>query len=160
MQLYFLRHGRADRSAWSGNDHDRPLTENGKERMRRQALAIADMGLPIQTILTSPLTRAFQTAEIVAQQLGMEAFLETDDRISPGFFLEDLQSILEDRWGMEGLMLVGHEPDFSELISDLTGGEVLVKKGSLIRVDVDYVSALSGILVFSLPAGVQLRMEH
>jgi phosphohistidine phosphatase len=161
MELYFLRHGRADRSAWTGsNDFDRPLTDEGSERMAAQAAAMAALNLPLDVILTSPLARAMQTARIAAQELGMEAVLAVNDRLSPGFYIQDLKAILAEHSGSRGMMLVGHEPDFSEMISILIGGgEVQVKKGSLIRVDLDDLEGLSGHLVYSLPPKVLLRMK-
>ena len=80
MKLLFLRHGLADRSAWSGSDYERPLTPRGKERMRAEAETIASLDLGLDAILTSPLTRASQTAEIVADQLGLLDRLIEDDR--------------------------------------------------------------------------------
>ncbi len=70
MKLYFLRHGLAgERSEWKGNDFDRPLTEDGKTKMAVEAATIAKLNLGLDAILTSPLVRAYQTAEIVAQKL-------------------------------------------------------------------------------------------
>ena len=70
MKLFFLRHGLADRSAWSGYDDERPLTPYGKERMLAEAETIARLDLGLDAIITSNLTRAQQTTEIVAERLG------------------------------------------------------------------------------------------
>ena len=67
MNCYFLRHGIAvEPEAWSGNDFERPLTRDGHTRMEREAKAIAELSLDLDAIVTSPLLRAKQTAEIVA----------------------------------------------------------------------------------------------
>ena len=162
MKLYFLRHGRADRSAWSGSNDDlRPLTEEGKDRMHRQAQAMAALKLPLDAILSSPLVRARQTAEITANHLHMEDILHIDEKLAPGFFSQDLKDIASEYSSARALMLVGHEPDFSELISlVIGGGDVKVKKGSLIHVDMEDPRGLSGTLMYSLPAKVLLRMKH
>lgn len=155
MKLYFLRHGRADRSAWSGADYERPLTGEGKERMAFEAETIAQLDLGPDHILTSPLVRAYQTAEIVAERLNMLDLLVIDDRLEPGFGPHDLAEILEERQSADELMLVGHEPDFSETISYLIGGgNIVCKKGSLARVDLVDAGPLAGELVWLLPPKV------
>jgi phosphohistidine phosphatase len=150
MILYFLRHGLAgDRADWLENDSQRPLTKEGKEKMAREAETIAGLGLNLDLIVTSPLTRALQTAQIVAQRLDIENKLAQDERISPGFDLQKLSEILTGHPGVETLMVVGHEPDFSETISDLIGGgRVVCKKGGLARVDVISQTPLMGELAW------------
>ncbi|MBS1252040.1 MAG: hypothetical protein MAG451_01076 [Anaerolineales bacterium] len=155
MRLYFLRHGLADRSAWHGADFERPLTYKGKVRMGREAETIGELNLKLDAIITSPLTRAFQTAQIVAEHLGMLDDLVEDARLAPGFDVSDLAEILEDHLDDARLMLVGHEPDFSETLSDLIGGgEIVCKKASLARVDLYGGPSLRGELVWLIPPKV------
>lgn len=158
MKLYFLRHGLAgEPSEWRGNDFDRPLTDEGKERMTRQAATIATLDLELDAVLTSPLMRAYQTAEIVARQLNRLDKLMKDERLGPGFNTQQLAKILAAHPKANALMLVGHEPGLSETIGDLIGGgRVVCKKGSLIRVDVN-AETLRGELVWSLPPGFLVR---
>lgn len=158
MKLYFLRHGLAgEPSEWRGNDFDRPLTDEGKERMTRQAATIATLDLELDAVLTSPLMRAYQTAEIVARQLKLLGKLVKDERLGPGFNTQQLAKILAAHPKANALMLVGHEPGLSETIGDLIGGgRVVCKKGSLIRVDVN-AETLRGELVWSLPPGFLVR---
>ncbi|MFQ5592581.1 MAG: phosphohistidine phosphatase SixA [Anaerolineae bacterium] len=152
MRLYFLRHGLADRSEWFGPDFERPLTHKGKVRMTREAETIAELGFDLDAIITSPLARAYQTAEIVADELGMRDSLVEDKRLAPGFEPEDLAEIVQEYAGAASLMLVGHEPDFSETIGYLIGGgEVVSKKGSLTRVDLYAGPSLRGELVWLIP---------
>ncbi len=152
MKLYFLRHGRADRSVWMGMDFERPLTEDGKERMLREADFIAQLDLGLDAILTSPLVRAYQTAEIVAERLNMLDLLTVDERLEPGFGSSDLAEIMEGYPDADEIMLVGHEPDFSETISYLIGGgNIVCKKGSLARVDLIDAGPLAGELVWLIP---------
>jgi phosphohistidine phosphatase len=152
MTLYVLRHGRADRSAWMGMDFERPLTEDGKECMLREADFIAQLDLGLDAILTSPLVRAYQTAEIVAERLNMLDLLTVDEQLEPGFGPIDLAEILEGYPEADEIMFVGHEPDFSETISYLIGGgNIVCKKGSLARVDLIDAGPLAGELVWLIP---------
>ena len=138
MRLYFLRHGVAEqRGHWTGPDGARPLTKEGIDRMRKQAEAMAKLGLCPELILTSPLARASQTAEIVAKRLQLTEKVVVDERLSSGFDLNALSRILKDNPSISELMLVGHEPDFSQVIGRLVGGaRVVLKKGGLACVDV------------------------
>jgi phosphohistidine phosphatase len=155
MEIYFLRHGDAGAAeGWKGTDAERPLSAEGTARMRREADVIARLHPGVDLILTSPLVRARQTAQIVARALHKESALTPDERLAPGFHAGALARILEDYVARGGLMLVGHEPDFSRVISACTGGGRLeCKKGSLIRVDITGPS-LTGILVWLLPPRV------
>jgi phosphohistidine phosphatase len=152
MKLYFLRHGRADRSAWMGLDYERPLTEDGKERMRYEADFLAQLDIGPDHILTSPLVRAYQTAEIVAERLNMLDLLTVDARLEPGFGPSDLAEILEEYPLADEILFSGHEPDFSLTISYLIGGgNVVCKKGSLARVALVDAGPLAGELVWLIP---------
>jgi phosphohistidine phosphatase len=156
MELYFLRHGDAgSREQWKGGDSQRPLSEEGERRMQREASALALLRPSVQLILTSPLVRARQTAQIAARALGMEDRLEEDERLAPGFGTEELSRILSEHRDLRGLMLVGHEPDFSQVISAcIGGGRVECKKGALARVDIDDPRSPSGTLAWLVPPRV------
>ncbi len=156
MEIYFLRHGDAGTAeGWKGSDAERPLSKEGTVRMEKEAAAIAHLRPPLDTILTSPLVRARQTAEIVAKKLRLDRALVLDERLAPGFGPAELRQILEEHHASRGLMVVGHEPDFSRVISTcIGGGAVECKKGSLIRVDMDDISSLAGFLVWLLPPRV------
>ena len=159
LQLYFLRHGQAgNRQDWHGDDTKRPLTVEGKRRMKREAATIWTLGLPVDVIISSPLDRALQTAEIVAKARGSAARLVTDARLAPGFGPEHLAAIVAKHRGARGLMLVGHEPDFSETISQVTGGgRLAMKKGALAYVDVADHASLKGTLGWLIPPKVLER---
>lgn len=151
MILYFLRHGLAgDGATWAGDDRERPLTRTGIEHMQASAATFKKIGMEVDEILSSPFKRAMQTAEIAAGVL--ERQVTPDDRLVYGFDLEALKSIIKDYPRASALMLVGHEPDFSETISALTGGSYLeMKKGGLARVDLSDGTELKGQLVWLLP---------
>jgi len=153
MNIFFLRHGWAGKSSqWQGSDIDRPLTADGKKRMRRVAAALRDLDLGIDVIASSPLARALQTAEIVARQLKLRDRLMREELLSPGFGPAELQTILKKYADAHALMLVGHEPDFSATISHVIGGgRIICKKGALACVDVPDPVELQGQLVWLAP---------
>jgi phosphohistidine phosphatase len=128
------------------------------KNMVNQAETLADMNLKLDVIITSPLTRAYQTADIVAERLKMSDRLIQDERLAPGFGVDDLASVLQDHVGAENLMLVGHEPDFSLTVSALIGGSrLLFKKGGLARVDLGSLNPPQGELVWLLPPAVLIH---
>lgn len=158
MELYFLRHGLAvDPGQWEGDDFQRPLTEEGQRRMRAEAKTIARLGLKPDYILTSPLKRALQTAQIVSDCLAAEGLirksaLAEDKRLSSGFGMPELEAMMQTYSNAQAIMLVGHEPDFSKVIGQLVGsGRVVCKKGGLARVDLFDAPTLAGELVWLIP---------
>jgi phosphohistidine phosphatase len=153
-KLYFLRHGQSEnREGWHGDDAKRPLTPDGKKRVQQEAVGIRALGLSLDLIISSPLVRAVQTAEIVAKAQGGSVRLIRDERVSPGFGPTQLATILEEHGRVGAVMLVGHEPDFSETIAHLTGGgRVAMKKGALAYVQLDAAASLQGTLVWLIPA--------
>jgi phosphohistidine phosphatase len=152
-RIYFLRHGLADRAAYSGtDDRRRPLTPYGAARIEAGAATLARLDLDCGVILTSPLTRCRQTAAITAAVLGLDDRLVVEPRLAPGFGLDDLEELVADHGESGAIMLVGHEPDFSLTVSRLTGGSDLVfKKGGLARVDIHPGAGPTGELVWLLP---------
>jgi phosphohistidine phosphatase len=157
MKIYFLRHGLAgERSEWKGDDAARPLTDAGIEKTKRIAATLSKLNLGLDTIITSPLARARQTAEIVAQQLDLK--LIEDTRLAPGFNDEQLRAVLLDYPDVNDIMVVGHEPDLSETISALIGGgRVVCKKGGLALVDLPNAQSREGELVWLVPPKVLVR---
>ena len=156
MRLYFLRHGiAAPREEWSGDDALRPLTDTGRKRLRQVAAALAELQLGIDLIITSPLLRCTQTAEVAARALKLSDRLVTDDRLAPGFGRSMLARVVRSHADAGALMLVGHEPDFSRTIGDLIGGgRVVCKKGGVACVDVPDIRVLEGELEWLVPPGV------
>jgi len=134
MQLYFLRHGEADWPDWKKSDDERPLTDFGKKEMRDVAKFLARLKVRPDLIVTSPLPRAAQTAEIAADYL--KAKLRKDELLAPGFGMSELRTIFK-RHRSKALMLVGHEPDFTNVISGLTGASLKLSKAGVALLDVD-----------------------
>lgn len=155
MKLYFLRHGIADWPDWDpARDHERPLTKDGVKKMRQQAKALADLAVTIDAVLSSPYTRAYQTADIVAGKLGLE--VKTEPLLAPGFNRDKLAEIVASFGEDQALLLVGHEPALSMIIAELIGGgHVQMKKGALARVDVS--RELQGELVWLLQPKILAR---
>ena len=160
MIIYFLRHGQAgSHSEWKGDDAERPLTKKGKESMQREAETIVQLDLRLDAIISSPLARAYQTAEIIGERLMMGDKLFQDERLSPGFGSAELAQIVEAYKNADAIMVVGHEPDFGLTIGALIGGgQVVVKKGGLARVDLLIDSPdLAGELVWLIPPKILIR---
>jgi len=156
MKLYFLRHGIAVESdEWNGNEFDRPLTSEGCERMQRQAKTMAKLDLAPDAIVTSPLVRARQTAQIAAQALKCRN-IEEDDRLAEGFDVAKALAIAHEHSDAGAIMLVGHEPTMSRTIGALVGSaKIALKKGGLALVEMD-LSARSGELLWLVPPKVLL----
>lgn len=150
MELYFLRHGIAEDIAPDGGDGGRRLTEEGIAKMKAEARGLARLRLRLDVLLSSPLVRARQTAEIVARALDLE--LQLAEALAPGCDATRLLELLAVHRGAQRVMVVGHEPDFSAMIGELTGGSrVEMKKGGLGRVDLDVPEFRAGTLVWLLP---------
>ena len=149
MKLYLLRHGLADWPDWKRPDDERPLTKEGKKKMRRMAKLLRKLSVRPALILSSPLRRAWQTAEIAAKFLEVELREERD--LVPGFNAAGLRKMIRRHEG-DDLLLVGHEPDFSGVIRALTGGEVKLAKGGIARIDLAEGTE-RGRLVWLMPPG-------
>lgn len=134
---------------WEGSDFDRPLTQDGIKRIAREAKALAALDVALDAIVTSPLVRARQTAEIVADELTLRDKLRQDDRVGLGFSAARLAEILHDYPDAEQVMFVGHEPSMSTTVGELIGGgEVDFKKGALACVEITRESPLAGRLLW------------
>lgn len=148
IELYLMRHAIAADLGVGGiiNDADRPLTPEGRAKMKQGAAGLKELGLKFNIILTSPLLRCRQTAEAVAEVLELQHRVKIIESLAPGkafatgegghaeIFLE-LGAYQFDR-----ALLVGHMPDLSELASYLMAGNrnlnIEFKKGSLCLVEV------------------------
>src|SRR5215468_2671574 len=138
MRLYVMRHGDSvNPGVWQGDEVARPLTDEGRVESRQVAEGLRWLDPKIDVIVTSPLTRARETAEPVAQALGVP--LRVDDLLSPGCTLHTLAPLLRSSRSMQGMLVVGHEPDLSALIGLLIAGHslarVAMKKGACCRLD-------------------------
>src|SRR5713101_6226657 len=153
MELYFLRHGEADWPDWKKSDDERPLTKRGKKEMHEVGAFLVRLKVRPDLILTSPLPRAAQTAEIAAEHLEMKC--REEKLLAPGFGHSQLKRLIE-KHPAESLMLVGHEPDFTETISALTGASLKLAKAGVALVDVN-VSSGNGRLLWLFPPKVMKK---
>lgn len=152
MELYFLRHGvAADQGPPGTGDAGRPLTPEGIEKMTMAARGLRRLELRLDTLLTSPLVRARATAAIVGQALGQEPQIVAE--LSPGCNTPRLRTLLAARANAQRVMIVGHEPDFSTMIGDLTGAHVRMKKGGLALVELPAPTS-DGILIWLMTSRV------
>ena len=142
MNLYILRHGIAVEPGTPGfeNDSDRPLVPKGERRLRKAAAAMRKMEVSFDLILSSPFVRAKQTAEIVADGLKLKKRLQFSDALVSGGSAKALiRQLSELEPAPESVLLVGHEPDLSRLISLLVAGDefaaVEMKKGGLCKLE-------------------------
>jgi phosphohistidine phosphatase len=123
MHLYILRHGiAADRDEWTSDDRKRPLTDAGRQEMRDIAEGIRSLDLKLDTLVTSPLTRAKETADFIRKAVHPATY-DSSELLAPGCDLSSLGKLLSEYSKAQELMIVGHEPDQSELIAELIGGE-------------------------------------
>jgi phosphohistidine phosphatase len=138
MELYILRHGIAEDTSRSGRDRDRELTAEGVEKSRATGQALRKLGVKFDLILSSPYARAWATAEIVAEEMDCRSLLKECPALASGQptggVLAELQKVARTH---ESVLLAGHEPDLSELISTLLSGSprlgIAMKKGGLCK---------------------------
>ena len=137
MLLHLLRHADAgDPEAWEGPDAARPLSDKGRKQSERLGRYLAGIAFKGGSFISSPKVRAAQTAELVADEL--EAKVDLDDRLGESLSLEVVEAILRDAGDPERAVLIGHDPDFSDLLGELVDTtRVEMRKGALARIEVD-----------------------
>ena len=135
VRVHLLRHAHAgDAFKWIGDDDLRPLTDKGRKQCERLGAFLEKHAVRPDVIVTSPMVRAAQTAEIVAAKLDMT--VRTDQRLADGFGQRELWALL-DETGAREVMFVGHDPDFSSLLAYLIDAAgISMKKGALATVDI------------------------
>jgi phosphohistidine phosphatase len=121
MILYFLRHGRAEQH-FDGPDAKRQLTKRGKQELEGAERLWKRLKLRPQVIITSPLVRAVQTAEIAGAALDVKDSPKTDDRLGPGASWAAMAQAMADQHHAARVMFVGHNPDFESALELLSGG--------------------------------------
>lgn len=129
MILYFVRHGKAG-SPRASNDDARELTDTGRAALRGAAPLWQRLNLRPDVVLSSPLARALQTAELVCDAVGGSPTV--DDRLRPGASWGDMARAMAAHPDARHVMFVGHEPDLSSAVTHLTGAaSVRMRKGGL-----------------------------
>ena len=158
-QLWVLRHAEAEPHG-TRSDSQRRLTARGEDQARAAGAALSRMDVAFEAVLFSPKMRASQTAELAAEHWGQgqRELLRSHQPLASGFdgrqALDALSAI-----GADGrLLIVGHEPDLSRTVADLTGGRIDLKKGGLAVVRLEGVGGELAVLMrpreLALIAGV------
>ncbi|HEY5996905.1 MAG TPA: histidine phosphatase family protein [Candidatus Deferrimicrobiaceae bacterium] len=137
MKLYIVRHDRAIESRGGVPDALRHLTAKGRACTRATARAARDAGMAVDAIVTSPMVRAVQTADLLAEGLGYVGAVAADPELARGIYAPDLPVFLEPYADCRGLAIVGHNPHLTGLVGELLGlsGNFCMKKGSIVAID-------------------------
>jgi phosphohistidine phosphatase len=131
QQLWLLRHGEAVPHD-SKPDPERELTARGERQSSAAGAALARLGVEFAAVYSSPKVRALHTARLAAESLNVEA--EVEDVLTDDFEVEDAIELLARHDADARVLVVGHEPSFSQVVYDLTGGRIDFKKGGIAAV--------------------------
>jgi phosphohistidine phosphatase len=137
MEIYILRHGIAAAAQKGAADSERPLTEEGKQKLGAVLERAAGAGVKPSVILTSPYRRARETADIAAKALKCNKVVDTE-ALTPGHTPEDVWKAIRQQKSMDVVLLAGHDPLLSQTVAFLLGApdlQVDLKKGAMVRVD-------------------------
>jgi phosphohistidine phosphatase len=144
MNLYLMRHGLAVEQGKSSRETDRkrPLTPKGKRKVRLVAQALAQLKISFVAIVSSPLVRARDTAELVKDELGFGEKIQLTDHLAPQGSHKALVSLLQRLPGSpQEILLVGHEPDLSQLAAFLLDGgkgvTLIFKKSGMAKLNAE-----------------------
>jgi phosphohistidine phosphatase len=143
MNLYIVRHAIAVERGAPGYDDDsqRPLTDEGRKKMKKIAKGIHQLKVKLDVILSSPYVRARDTAILLANEFEMKDKVALSDNLIPPGNFESLVNEIREKYDVDNLALVGHEPMLSSLISWLATGntdmKVVLKKGGVAYLSAD-----------------------
>ena len=142
LELYIIRHGvAAERGEEYPDDSKRPLTSSGISRLRKEAKALDAIGVAFDLILTSPLVRARQSADVFAETMKSKPTVANTDSLAPAGTPTAVMQELGKHMRKGRIALVGHEPNLGELAARLIGAKspLEFKKGGVCRIDFDVV---------------------
>jgi phosphohistidine phosphatase len=143
MIVYFLRHASAGKSTSNQKkDERRPLDEEGNLQARYIGRVLANLDVQVEQIISSPLTRARQTASLVANELAFESEIQLDDALLPDAGFDQFQAMLARYKKHEAIMVVGHNPSLAEFLSkSISAGtgaaQIDFKKGAVAKVEMN-----------------------
>lgn len=152
MELYFLRHAIAAGldGAKFKSDSERPLTEEGIDKMEKAAKGMREAGFMFHRIVSSPYVRARQTAEIAAEALGFGGKIIYSDALIPEADFKSLSRLIASFGDAEEVLLVGHQPSIGRFVSQLIVGRpdasIDFKKGALCCVELLQKDPAAGVL--------------
>ena len=155
MNIYLVRHTEAEKSAFGKKDYERQLTQHGEVKIKNAAEGWKSLIPSIDLIVSSPLVRAVQTAEIIKNVYNFSKDIIIDKAISPGSHTEQICEVAN-TYDVENIFFVGHQPDLGEHASNLISSEgalIEFKKGTIAKISFSGKAKLSrGILEFLIPA--------
>lgn len=143
-QLWFLRHGEAEPHD-ARPDEERRLTARGERQSRAAGRALAAFELTFQLVLTSPRVRSSETARLACDELGCHAV--EHEALGSGFDVDDAIELAHAAGPDKRVLLVGHNPDFEQVVHDLTGASIDLKKGGIAAVRLDGRRGMLVVLV-------------
>ncbi len=165
MVIYFLRHANAGQKHFSSPDKDekRPIDKMGEQQSHDVGRALAALGVTVNVIISSPLTRAVQTAAIVSQELGHEEKLVLDEALRPEATFEKFKALLNRYKDRAAIMVVGHDPSMTEFVNRvLSGGGPLaaieMKKSGVAKVATDI--RRQAVLKWCMPPKVVQKIQR
>jgi len=159
MILYIVRHAIAAPCRPGVSDKDRELTEEGIAKMKKAAAGLAAIAAIPDVILSSPLSRARQTAEILMAAFSDRPRLKVIPSLAPQGNRAELYEEIRSHQSHDGVMLVGHEPLLSDLTCEILSGSpgcfLTLKKGGACAIDIAKMSpAPSGFLRWLIPPAI------
>ena len=164
LELYLIRHGiAAERGEEYPDDSKRPLTSSGMSKLRDEAKGLNELEVTFGLIITSPLVRTKQTAEIIAGTLKDKPQVITSDSLAPAGTPAGVVQELGKHARQARIALVGHEPNLGELAARLIGAKspIEFKKGAICRIDFDVLPPKGiGQLRWFIPPRVLRRLGH
>jgi phosphohistidine phosphatase len=165
MVIYFLRHANAGTKHFSDSakDEKRPIDKIGEEQSHDVGRALAAIGVTVNVIISSPLTRAMQTAAIVSQEIGHEEKLVLDDALRPEATLEKFKALLNRYKDKAAIMVVGHDPSMTDFVNGvLSSGSPLaaveMKKAGVAKVEKDL--RRPAVLKWCMPPKLVQRIQR
>lgn len=162
LELYLIRHGlAAERGPDYPDDSKRPLTSRGMSTLRREAKALNELEITFDLIITSPLVRTRQTADILSEVLNGKPPVATSDALAPAGTPAAVLHELGKHHRKAKIALVGHEPNIGELAARLIGARSALdfKKGAICRIDFDVFPPRGrGDLKWFLPPRILRKM--
>ncbi len=164
MELFILRHGEAGkRVPAASGDMERSLTVSGREEVEQVAESLTELGIKFDVIAASPLKRASETARIVAKVFKKDRIVELWDELKPEEETRGLYRRLAKQKADASVLLVGHEPYLSSMISELIGGglraRIALKKAGFARVEISTLNPPSGELRWLLTPRLVKRVS-
>lgn len=160
QEIFILRHGHAQDISNELTDFDRALTEEGIEKITRLGQLFSSLNNDIQLILSSPYIRAKQTAELFHSCLTLKPELKIVDFLASGSSVNEIARGLANYSSLKNALLVGHCPDLEMFLGRLIGGgRILLKKGSLAKINLGNNLEMSGDLEWLLIPKIAKKLK-